>query len=186
MQVEQTGNTKSASQSDGLQADLWANCFRKGTLGLLAGWLTSPGFRCVAVYRLAHWLRRKGRIGRGLSVLVEQINARRGCFISSQAVIGPGLRMPHPTSIVIGEGSVIGRNAVIYQNVTLGRKNATDTAYPHLDDDVTVYAGAVLIGGIHIAKGAIIGAQCFVRKDVPSNARCLMRAEPDVHVPPQD
>lgn len=152
------------------RADLWANSYRSGYKGLVAGWLTSPGFRCVTRYRIARWFGRRGKIGGALAVLIDQINANRGCYISFKAEVDTGLRLPHPVGVVIGEGSSVGRNATIYQNVTLGRKNADRADYPSIGDDVTVYAGSTLIGGISIGEGAIIGAHCLVKKDVAPGA----------------
>ena len=47
---------------------------------------------------------------------------RYGVYFSAGAdsAIGKGLKLPHPTSIVIGAGVKIGDNCVIYQNVTVG------------------------------------------------------------------
>lgn len=160
----------------GWRADLWANCYRKGWVGLIAGWLTCPGFRCIRYYRLGRWLRKRGGLGKPLSVLVEQINARHGCYLSSRAEIGDGLRMPHPTGIVIGEGARIGRDVVLYQNVTLGRKNADEDAYPTLADGVTVYADSTLIGGITVGPSAVIGAHSLVMNDIPAGGMCYSDA----------
>lgn len=87
-----------------------------------------------------------------------------GCkYLSDQQVI-----MPHPIGIVIGKNVCLGKNITIYQNVTLGTKDGL--LYPILHDGVTVYAGAVVVGGIKIGKNAIIGANSFVNIDVPDNA----------------
>jgi len=40
----------------------------------------------------------------------------------------------------------------------------------HIDDDVWIGANAVILGGVHIGRGAVIGAGAVVTKDVPSLA----------------
>jgi serine O-acetyltransferase len=77
---------------------------------------------------------------------------------------------PHPVGIVIGDGATIGRNVRIYQNVTLGLTANGVGAYPTIEDGVSIYAGAVVIGGITVGAGAVIGANAFVSRDVPAGA----------------
>jgi len=69
---------------------------------------------------------------------------------------------------VIGEGVCIGSNATIYQHVTLGTSNPSIPAYPRLGDEVTVFAGAVIVGDISVGDCATVGANAFVRCDVPA------------------
>jgi serine O-acetyltransferase len=77
---------------------------------------------------------------------------------------------PHPVGIVVGSEVRIGRNVTIYQNVSIGRRRQgleEAAEYPTLEDHVTVYAGAVIMGNITIGSHAIIGANAVVSKDVP-------------------
>lgn len=77
---------------------------------------------------------------------------------------------PHPIGVVIGSEVRIGSHVTIYQNVTIGRFRqdvADPTDYPVLSDYVTVYAGAVIIGGITIGHHSIIGANAVISRDVP-------------------
>jgi serine O-acetyltransferase len=152
------------------RADLMANANRTGLSGAVIGWFLNPGFAVITLYRVSRWgLRRGGKAGRLISALAwRRIVRGYGCYIDPAAVIGPGARLPHPVGIVVGEGTVIGAKAVIYQNVTFGRRNAAAASYPQLDDGVTVYAGAVLLGSIRVGEGAVIGAQALIRDDVPA------------------
>nr|WP_314522791.1 serine acetyltransferase [uncultured Lelliottia sp.] len=77
--------------------------------------------------------------------------------------------IPHPLGIVIGKGVSLGYNCVIYQNVTLGVKNIDSTKYPVIGNNVTLYAGALIIGEVKIGDNSIVGAGCLVTKDVPPN-----------------
>lgn len=47
---------------------------------------------------------------------------------------------------------------------------------PTIEDNVTIYTGAVVVGNITLHKGCIIGANAFVNKDVESN--CLVAGIP--------
>ena len=96
-----------------------------------------------------------------------------GIECASQTVIGPGLYFPHTGGIVIGAAD-IGSNCVLYHQVTLGAKVIdmpfTTTLRPSIGNDVTVAAGAKVLGGISIGDGALVGANAVVVKDVPAGA----------------
>ncbi|WP_313334113.1 serine acetyltransferase [Sphingobium yanoikuyae] len=107
--------------------------------------------------------------------MVARHHARRlvrrfGIYVSPTATIGPGLILPHPVGIVIGEGCVIGANATLYQHVTLGRKSRHDPRYPVIGDDVVLYPGAVVIGPVRIGAQSRIGANQVVACDLPDGA----------------
>lgn len=150
------------------RADLAANSRRSGYGGLLTALVVSPPFRAVTLARLAAHFVTKGGMGRLIAALLSRrLGHRFGCYISPRAKIGAALALPHPTAIVIGEGCVIGRNVMIYQGVTLGQKSKSDRSYPTVGDDVTIYAGAVVVGAITIGDGAVVGANAVVLSDVP-------------------
>ncbi len=80
------------------------------------------------------------------------------------------LYFPHPIGIVISEQTKIGSGTIIYSNVVIGGKNRDSLAYPVIGKNVTIYAGACVIGGIHIGDNSIIGANVTVFEDVPSDS----------------
>ena len=87
-----------------------------------------------------------------------------------------GTRFPHPIGIVLHKNTKVGRNCIIYQNVTIGAKNVKDgdinkpDNYPIIGDNVTIYAGAVIVGPITVGNNAVIGANAVVFNDIPENA----------------
>lgn len=94
-----------------------------------------------------------------------------GCFVQGGAVIGPGLKLPHPTGIVLGSGTRIGANCVLYHQVTLGGARRGDWhagRYPQVGDRVTIFAGAKLLGAICVGDDAVIGANAVVTANVPA------------------
>lgn len=100
---------------------------------------------------------------------------RYGVYIGKKSIIDKSVIFPHPNNIVIGEGVRIEKNVVIYQGVTLGlskRDGAVDIkgSYPHIMNDVHIYANTTVVGGITIFNNSIIGANSFISKDVPKNS----------------
>ncbi len=77
------------------------------------------------------------------------------------------VKFPHPVGIVIGDGVRIGKNVQIYQNVTIGLRSHDAKDYPEIEDDVFIYTGAMILGGIRIGRGSEIGAHAIVTHDVP-------------------
>jgi serine O-acetyltransferase len=82
------------------------------------------------------------------------------------------LYIPHPVGTVIG-ATKIGHNATILQGVTLGAKEI-DISYlpanrPTIGDNVTIGAGAKVLGGINIGDNVTIGANAVVTKSLPDN-----------------
>lgn len=89
-----------------------------------------------------------------------------GCEISSKAIIGKRVQIPHPLGIVIGEGVKIGNDVVIYQNVTIGRKNKNISKYPQIGNNVIIYCNSLIAGEVKIVDGSIIGANSVVITDI--------------------
>ncbi|WP_370639758.1 serine O-acetyltransferase [Asticcacaulis sp. AND118] len=68
---------------------------------------------------------------------------------------------------------MIGDSVTIYQNVTLGIAKESQRAYPQIEDGVTIYAGAILLGGIRVGRGSIVAAGAIVTKDVPPHSLAI-------------
>lgn len=104
-----------------------------------------------------------------VSILARRILLRRfGCDVEHGARIAPGLLLAHATGIVISGGTVIESGVKLHQHVTLG---VSRHGHPHLGQGAYVYAGAVVVGPVHIGTGARIGANAYVSRDVPGRTK---------------
>lgn len=130
----------------------------------------SPGLHAILLQRVSHRQYLKGNFG-----LARAINyfARflTGADIHPGATIGRGLFIDHAVGVVIGETTVIGDNVSIFQGVTLGGVSTSKgKRHPTIGDNVTIGAGAKVLGNITIGNNVKIGAGSVVIKDVPPNS----------------
>ncbi len=100
------------------------------------------------------------------ALIRNKLHKKYNILISNEAKIGKNITFPHPQNIVIGSGVEIGDNCVIFHEVTLGQNKKK---YPVVEDDVVIYPGAKIIGGIRVKKGSVIGANAVVIRDVQEN-----------------
>lgn len=118
-----------------------------------------PKFRILVLIRLM--------ISTNCSLLKEWISnklmIKYGMEIATNIHIGRNLKIEHFNGIVFGLGVKIGNNCTIYQQVTLGQKNGE---YPTIGNNVTIYPGARVIGGITIGDNAIIAPNSVVLHNV--------------------
>jgi hypothetical protein len=104
-------------------------------------------------------------IGRAVGLL---LNCRLECRIRSP------LLMPIPMGIVIERGVQLGSRVTVMHQVTIGRK---DPVVPRehggnlavIEDNVFIGAGAKVLGPVRIGRGATVGANAVVTRDVPSH-----------------
>ncbi|WP_274969116.1 serine O-acetyltransferase EpsC [Succinimonas amylolytica] len=154
--------------------------------------LAYPGLMASTVYRLAHelYLLRVPVLPR---LMTEYAHAETGIDIHPGAVIGRSFFIDHGTGIVIGETAIIGQNVKIYQGVTLGaistrggQKLSGKKRHPTVGDNVTIYAGASILGGeTVIGESSIIGGNTFITSSVPANTRVTVK-NPEMEYRSQD
>lgn len=99
----------------------------------------------------------------------RKLNKRHSIEISPAARIGPGLKIVHFTGIVIRGNTIIGNNAIIRQNVTIGSRNDTDDGFSVIGHNVEIGANSCIIGDVTIGDNVIIGALSLINKNVPDN-----------------
>jgi serine O-acetyltransferase len=129
-----------------------------------------PGVQAVLAHRVAHALHDSGVpvVPRAIAYLSRMAT---GVEIHPAANIGDGLFIDHGMGVVIGETADVGDDVTLYQGVTLGGTGfATGKRHPTLQDNVTVGAGAKLLGAITVGHGAKIGANSVVIHDVSPNS----------------
>ena len=76
--------------------------------------------------------------------------------------LGSPVLMPYPYGIVIERGARIGSRVTVMQQASL-------MGAPVIEDNVVIGPGARIIGAVRIGRGATIGANAVVTRDVPSH-----------------
>jgi serine O-acetyltransferase len=138
--------------------------------------ISYPFITAIATYRVAHelYVRQVPLIPR---IMSECAHAKTGIDIHPGATIGGHFFIDHGTGVVIGETTVIGDNVKIYQGTTLGalsfrrdergRIIKGGKRHPTIEDDVTIYAEATILGNVTIGKGAVVGGNTWIKDSVP-------------------
>jgi len=137
-----------------------------GTAEILLSW---PGVHALLSHRVAHALHAAGvpMLPRAIAAASRSLT---GVEIHPAARIGDGFFVDHGMGVVVGETAEIGANVTLYQGVTLGGTGfARGKRHPTVQDNVTIGAGAALLGPITVGHGAKIGAGSVVIHDVPPN-----------------
>lgn len=135
--------------------------------------LFSPRFIPVLFVRLSRYFYLSGPLS-VLSPVFTWLNVILfGIEFTARCEVGPGLMLPHTSGTVVG-ALRIGANATIFQGVTFGAKFADlgfiPESRPVVGNDVTVGAGAKVLGGITVGDGAVIAANSLVIEDVEPGA----------------
>lgn len=139
-----------------------------------------PSMTAMFHHRIAHELQNLG-VPVIPRIISEMAHSSTGIDIHPGADIGEEFFIDHGTGVVIGETCIIGKNCRLYQGVTLGAlsfpKNKDGSLikgvprHPILEDNVTVYAGATILGRITIGSNSVIGGNVWITKDVPAGSR---------------
>ena len=85
-------------------------------------------------------------------------------------------RMDFMACLFLG-GAKIGRNCVIFHQVTIGSNTLSDSkkcGAPIIGDNVYIGCGAKIIGSVRIGNNVRIGANCVVTNDVPDNCTVVL------------
>ena len=89
-----------------------------------------------------------------------------GVDIPYQVRIGSGLKISHPSGIVINENAILGENVWIRCNTVIGNDILTNKA-PIIGSNVSIGANACIIGDVKVGNNSIIGAGAIIVKDIP-------------------
>ncbi len=119
-------------------------------------------------------------------LIAENAHHRTGIDIHPGATIGREFFIDHGTGVVIGETAIVGNRVTLYQGVTLGAKSFPVDAqgrmvkglprHPIIEDDVTIYASATVLGRITVGRGSVIGGNVWLTHSVQPNSRVAQAA----------
>ena len=138
-----------------------------------------PVMNAMTHYRIAHRLHEL-KIPVIPRIITELAHSKTGIDIHPGAQIGEYFAIDHGTGVVIGETCVIGNHVTLYQGVTLGSKNFKHDAdgnilniprNPIIEDYVTVYSNASILGRITIGHHSVIGGNIWVTHNVAPNSQ---------------
>ena len=128
----------------------------------------NPSFYLIVFFRLSSFLK-----SHHIHIIPQIITFIESIIFSSSihhsAKIGPGLLIPHSFCIVIAGEAEIGNNATIFHEVTIGGNAKKQDGAPKIGNNVTMYAGAKILGPINIGDNVRIGANSVVLNSVPDN-----------------
>ncbi len=146
--------------------------------------LSYPCIKAISIQRVAYELYKR-KIPLIPRMMTEYAHTVTGIDIHPGASLGSGVFIDHGTGVVIGETAVIGDNVRIYQGVTLGALSFPKDAcgmlvkgqkrHPTVCDNVTVYAGATVLGDITIGENSIIGGNVWLTESLPPGTKITAR-----------
>lgn len=126
-------------------------------IGLIYLILRYPEFRSLFYHR----------IGKVRSIICRYLPGRTNLYLQTNSDdLGGGFYIGHGWGTVVN-AKRIGENCGVGQNCTIGSRNVKK---PSLEDNVMVWAHAVVLGDITIGEGSQIGAGAVVVKDVPAKS----------------
>ena len=139
----------------------------KSTLEII---LLYQGFHALILHRLAHKLYEL-KIPFLPRFISQFSRFFTGIEIHPGATIGKNFFIDHGMGVVIGETAIIGDNCLVYQGVTLGGTGKeTGKRHPTIGNNVTLGAGAILLGNISIGDNSNVGAGSVVIKSAKENS----------------
>ncbi|MFH1615352.1 MAG: serine O-acetyltransferase EpsC [Planctomycetota bacterium] len=139
--------------------------------------ISYPCITAIATYRIAHelYLKEVPLIPR---IMSECAHSKTGIDIHPGAKIGKNFFIDHGTGVVIGETTIIGDNVKIYQGTTLGAMSFPKDErgriikggkrHPTIEDNVTIYAEATILGDVTIGAGSVVGGNVWIKESVPA------------------
>ena len=93
------------------------------------------------------------------------------CEIYFNNEIGVGFKVVHGVGSIVGSRNRIGKGFTIYQGCTIGHKESGGPGN-QIGDNVTLYAGSMILGDNRIGNNVVIGANSLVISDIPDHTTC--------------
>ena len=150
--------------------------------------LSYPCIEAITVQRLAHRLYLMG-VPFLPRMMTEVAHSHTGIDINPGASIGESFFIDHGTGVVIGETATIGRKVTLYHGVTLGafnplrkdeqgqlRRGQENKRHPDLEDHVTVYPNATILGGqTRVGHHSVIGGNVWLTHSVQPYSKVTLK-----------
>jgi serine O-acetyltransferase len=150
--------------------------------------LSYPCMEAITVQRLAHRLYLLG-VPFIPRMMTEVAHSHTGIDINPGASIGESFFIDHGTGVVIGETATIGRKVTLYHGVTLGafnplrkdeqgqlRRGQENKRHPDLEDHVTVYPNATILGGhTRVGHHSVIGGNVWLTHSVEPYSKVTLK-----------
>ncbi len=150
--------------------------------------LSYPCVEAITVQRLAHRLYLMG-VPFVPRMMTETAHSHTGIDINPGASIGESFFIDHGTGVVIGETATIGRMVTLYHGVTLGafnplrkdeqgqlRRGQENKRHPDLEDHVTVYPNATILGGgTRVGHHSVIGGNVWLTHSVEPHSKVTLK-----------
>lgn len=128
----------------------------------------------IKLYRIYHWLWiHHFRFLSKMIYIITRIVFN--CNIPPTVMMGDNVSIGHATGITIHQNAQIGNNVIIYQNVTIGRRNGKTTDAPIIGNNCIIGVGACVLGKIIIGNNVKIGANCVVIDNIDDNCTVVMQ-----------
>jgi len=140
-----------------------------------------PSMNTMTHYRIAHKLHEL-QVPVIPRIITELAHSKTGIDIHPGAKIGEYFAIDHGSGVVIGETTIIGNHVTLYQGVTLGAKSfkydengnmLNVPRHPVIEDNVTVYSNASILGRITIGHDSTIGGNIWLTHSVPPHSKIL-------------
>lgn len=112
----------------------------------------------------------------------KDVNIEKGASVSEDTVIGDrsgvGINANLHGPVIIGNDVMMGPECIIYTRnhrfdditVPMRQQGFSDIKQVIISDDVWIGGRVIILPGVHIGRGAIVGAGSVVTKDVPDYA----------------
>jgi serine O-acetyltransferase len=154
--------------------------------------LAHPAALAVAWYRFGAWAWgiRPGVLAllpkAVYSLFMPLVRMISGVQLLPRTKIGPGLAIMHFGGVVVTGQCEIGRNCLLYHNVSL--VTMRNRQGPRIGDNFYAGAGAIIIGNVIIEDDVTVGAGSVVTRSIPADcivagapARFVRRRMPNEH-----
>lgn len=154
-----------------IKSDLSRIC--KPTIGNFFKWYFLPRgstFPYLVWFRITSFVKHrrflKYTVGIPCYLMYRHLGFKYGISIDTGVEVGPELLIVHGGCVFLN-CKKIGNHCTFYQCVTLGSDRSNEI--PTIENNVTIYTGAVVVGNIVIEDNATVGCNSYVHKDVKKN-----------------